>query len=532
MGPYLLVNDTCSSNYYRTDDVTDTTWVNSDAVNFNDNTTGELIDAVAQLKMMSPDKFQSAIECFKNAHTRATDEFFNESLSLEDRIMAAKLRIQSRLLLSLEDPDLGIVCKEVYLRDLHRMPALVEIFRYDLEGGVLSKFNKAERHELVRSVSMINFVLFRFLHYFTKAVVPVYDWPLIESDAWIYNPLIPDGRVLTELQLAGIQVPNLTLLKPIQSKVAGMDPKQVAITSNGDLIMFRQRANPDVCELLKVSANEVNVFYTFPEFTLISFLTVGLSGFVYVFADVVDEGIPAGYLMYNVLILHPAGHLLGIYKNFVLLDGSIVLAPSPISNGVALCVPDEILIKENKIKEELSIQNEKHISGEVESGTDDKIQVELDKPDEKEIQGEMKLQESAPDVRELRMLRSILVEIKMSQSTLATITHTHEVVAIEQFGYHVRVFDENGQLLREFDLHGQERESCVALTFNNSTDELVVVSRVQDDYFLSTYVLDMGQRRHNVRLAHIDGDCQEIQLVSHGHGSIALVTKGHVLYLQ
>lgn len=310
----LLVNNTCSSIYYRTDDPElDTTWVNSDAVKFNDHTAGELINTVAELKMMSPDKFQSAIECFKNAHTRATDEFFNDSLSLKDRIMAAKLRIQSRLLLSLEDPDLAIVCKEVYLKDLHGMPALAEIFRYDLAGGVLANFNKAERHELVQSVSMINFVLFRFLHFFTKALVTVYDWPLIESDALMYNPLIPDGRVLTELQLAEIEVPNLILLKPIH--VTGMDPKLVAITSNGDLIMFRQRVNPDVCELLKVSGKDVKVFYTFPEFTLISFLTVNLTGAVCVFADVVDVNIPAGYVMYNVLLFNPEGHLKEIYKN-------------------------------------------------------------------------------------------------------------------------------------------------------------------------------------------------------------------------
>lgn len=520
--------------YYRHDEVPDTTFVNSDTVKFDDSTTGELIVAVANLKTISPDKFQSAIESFKNAHTRATDEFFNESLNLKDRIMAAKLRIQSRLLLSLENPDLAIVCKEVYLKDLHGLPAIAEIFRYDLEGGVLSTFNKEERHELVRSVSIINFVLFRFLHSFTEALVTAYNWPLIENDTWMYSPLIPDGKMLTELRLAGIEVPNLASLKPIHSQVTGMDPKLVAITSDGDLILFRQRTNPDVCELLKITANKVKVFYTFPEFTLISFLSVSLAGCVYVFADIVDDDIPAGYAMYNVLILNPAGHVQGIFKKFVVLDGSIVLAPSPPLYGVALCVPDKVLIKEKKIPGELKIQNERQISGDVESGLEEKIQAELDTLGEKEIQakGEVKLEKSTLEVPELQMLSSIVVEIKMSPSTLATITPTHDVVAIEQLGYHVRVFEKNGQLRREFDLQDQERESCVALTFNTSTEELVVVSRVLDDHFLSTYLLDIGQRRHNVRLAHIAADCQEIQLVSHGHGSIALVTMEHILYLQ
>ena len=571
----------------------DTTWANPDYLDLDRDSARKLIDAVSKLKRSSPKQFDRAMTRFNDAYTKATEVFNNQSLSLQDRIMAAKLRIQSALLLCIEKPDLANICKS-YLKDLHDLPPIVEIFRYDLEGGVLSTFNQAERHELFQSVSMINFTLFRFLNCFTKELVNVYDWPMIESDAWMYNPLIPDETVLKELQQAEIEVPNLVLFKPLEHQLMGIDPKLVAVNSDGDLILFRQRANPDVCELLKVSGNEVKVFYTFPEFTLVSFLAVNDANFLFVFADNVKGGlIPTGYLMYDVSVFYPQGEISGIYKNFLLLDGSVVLTPTPPRKycEVALCMPDEVLKKEMKIQGKMEIRNEEKIQGEVAIRIEEKIHVEVPiRSEEKiqgevpiqneekihvevpiqseekihvevpirgeeeiqvevpiqseekihvevpirgeeEIQGEVKIQEKIP--RELNMLHSILVEIKMWESTLATITDKLQVVAIEQYGYHVRVFEKDGRrLVREFELHDGETEACVAITFNRLTKELVVVSRVERVYFLSTYLPETGKRRHNVRLAHIGEDCQEIHLTSHCRGSIALVTKEHVLYLQ
>ena len=511
----------------------DTTWANPDYLDLDRDSARKLIDAVSKLKRCSPKQFDRAMTRFNDAYTKATEVFNNQSLSLQDRIMAAKLRIQSTLLLSIEKPDLANICK-LYLKDLHDLPPIVEIFRYDLEGGVLSTFNQAERHELFQSVSMINFTLFRFLNCFTKELVNVYDWPMIESDAWMYNPLIPDETVLKELQQAEIEVPNLVLFKHLEHQLMGIDPKLVAVNSDGDLILFRQRANPDVCELLKVSGNEVKVFYTFPEFTLVSFLAVNDADFLFVFADNVKGGlIPTGYLMYDVSVFYPQGDISGIYKNFLLLDGSVVLAPTPPRKycEVALCMPDEVLKKEMKIQGKMEIRNEEKIQGEVPIRIEEKIHVEVPIRGEEEIQGEVKIQEKIP--RELNMLHSILVEIKMWESTLATITDKLQVVAIEQYGYHVRVFEKDGRrLVREFELHDGETEACVAVTFNRLTKELVVVSRVERVYFLSTYLPETGERRHNVRLAHIGEDCQEIHLTSHCRGSIALVTKEHVLYLQ
>jgi sRNA-binding regulator protein Hfq len=561
--------------HYRSEKEAGKTWPNPD-LDFDEDSARKLNDAVTTLKKSSPDQFKSAMESFKNAHTTATLVFFTESLNLQDRIMAAKLRIHSRMLLHLENPARAKVCK-LYLKHLHDLSPIVEIFRCDLEGGMLSKLNKAERHELVQSVSIINFVLFRFLNCYTKEPVNVYDWPLIENDAWMYNPLIPDETVLQELQQARIEVPNLVVFEPIQTRVMGIDPQPLAINSEGDLIVFRQRStNRDVCELLKVSRNEVKMFYTFPEFTLVSFLAVDDADFVYVFADNVKGGeIPPGYSMYDVSVFDPRGDINAIYKHFLLFDGSVVLAPTPREYKVALCLPagvkkerireevdirreeriqrevnirngekiqGEVTIRSEeriqgevnirnreKIRGEVTIRSEEKIQGEVNIRNGEKIRGEVTIRSEEKIQGEVNIHVKNP--RELS-IGSILVKIKKRETTLTTITDKLQVVAIERSGYQVRIFEEDGRFVREFELHNGKRETCVGITFNSFTKELVVVSRVQSGHFLSTYLPETGERRHNVRLAHIGEDCQEIQLISHCRGSMALVTKGHVLYLQ
>ena len=471
------------------------------------------------MKKHSPDLFKLAMKKFNDANSRLADEFFIESLSLQDRVMAAKLRVQSGLLLSFENPAVAITCKKVYLKDLHKLPAMVKIFRNDLEGGLFSGFNKTERHELVQSVSMINLVLFQFLACFTKQLMNVYNWPLIGNDDWMYNPLIPDEAILRELLHAEIKMPNLLQFEAIQSEMTGIDPTLVAIDSHGDLIFFRQRSDPDACELLKVSGNNVAVFHTFKEFTVVSFLAIDATDDVYVFADRAEGNVPVGYTMYDVFVFDKVGYSKWTYKNVSLLDGSIVLAPTPQDYDAALCIPNQIMIKEPKVQGQMESKPENKIQGGVDDGQS-----------EEKIQEGMKLREGRPG--ELNTLDSISIEIKMSRSTLATITNRFEVVAIEKLGFHVCVFERDGRVARRFELHEGEREACVGITFNSITRELIVVSRIDNCYFLSAYSTENWKRCHQVRLAYIAKECQEIAVTSHCRGSIAVVTKDHVLFVQ
>ena len=203
--------------------------------------------AINQMKISLTDHFTAAMELFKNASTKATEAFHNESLSLKDRILAANLRVQSRLLLSLENPSLASQPCRLYLEELHGLASIVEVFRNDLEGGALSFLNREKRRELVLSVSAINFVAFKFLKSFATGPINVYDWPNLKSGDWTYNPLIPDRTICMELRDAGIEHPNIVVLEDFDLCKEWRD---VAVKSNGDLTAGRKnyccRGSPNV----------------------------------------------------------------------------------------------------------------------------------------------------------------------------------------------------------------------------------------------------------------------------------------------
>jgi hypothetical protein len=62
------------------------------------NQTLELSRAVGKLKTQSDKEFESARKRFEEARKTATHAFFNEALSIKDRIFAAKLRVCSEIL--------------------------------------------------------------------------------------------------------------------------------------------------------------------------------------------------------------------------------------------------------------------------------------------------------------------------------------------------------------------------------------------------------------------------------------------------
>ena len=45
--------------------------------------------------------------------------------------------------------------EQVYLEELHCLPAVPETFYVQLKGGIISLFNKTKRHENVMSVAMV-----------------------------------------------------------------------------------------------------------------------------------------------------------------------------------------------------------------------------------------------------------------------------------------------------------------------------------------------------------------------------------------
>ena len=148
-----------------------------------------LADAIGKLKIESSERFDLAKNSFQEASKQATLAFHNASLSTEERILASKVRLASGILEHLEDPEIATSDCLQYLKELHDMPAIKEIFSVYVQGRVKSLFKRDSRKEIVESVTILNLILADFISKFTKRWMGAFDWPTIECGKTVVHPI-------------------------------------------------------------------------------------------------------------------------------------------------------------------------------------------------------------------------------------------------------------------------------------------------------------------------------------------------------
>ena len=138
--------------------------------------------SLSDFKIVSQERWVSAKESFKMSREQATIAFGNKALSIEDRIVASKLRIASSILEKfLDDPEAGAQDCLLYLRELHDLPAIRETFTVHFDGGFKSYFKTKKRSEIVESITAINDILFDFILNFTEMMVSrSFKWPVVQ----------------------------------------------------------------------------------------------------------------------------------------------------------------------------------------------------------------------------------------------------------------------------------------------------------------------------------------------------------------
>ncbi len=158
-----------------------------------------LPQAIQKLKISSDKRFISAQDCFKASREKATEAFNNKSLSIEDRIMACKLRVAARILeLGLEDPEAATTACLLALEELHGLPAIQEMFAVFLKGGLKSMLKKAERLENIMSVLSINHALYDFASKYSSESRYLFTWPEIELTDRTFRPILDAHEILTK----------------------------------------------------------------------------------------------------------------------------------------------------------------------------------------------------------------------------------------------------------------------------------------------------------------------------------------------
>ncbi len=196
-----------------------------------------LINAIKSLKIRSNDRFTSAMKSFELAREKATEAFCNEALSIEDRIQASQIRMMARILEKLEDPDASVSDCLQYLKQLHDIGAIQEIFSVLIAGGIKSRFNKTKRLDNASTVHLMNQILFEFARKFTKLPPGWFDWPMILFGKKSYHPVFGDYDLIKKLEDSGVQVmspsPDFTFGEEIW-------PDYSAVNSEGDIVALKK----------------------------------------------------------------------------------------------------------------------------------------------------------------------------------------------------------------------------------------------------------------------------------------------------
>ena len=161
----------------------------------------KLSQAVRVIKLDSDGMFESANERFKEARKKANEALSIETLSIKEKIFAVKLRILSEVFECLGNPENVIIGCLPVLEKLHALPAIQDIFNVYLDGGIRSLITKAERAENVKSVMLINYVLFQYLLKFTREN-PALCWPAIELGDRSFHPILHWTEISTRTSMA------------------------------------------------------------------------------------------------------------------------------------------------------------------------------------------------------------------------------------------------------------------------------------------------------------------------------------------
>ena len=198
-----------------------------------------LVNAVREMKIESNDRLESAKESLKKAGEKASEAFHNAALSIEERILASKVRIASRILQHLDDLEF-VASKCLHcLRELNDMRAIQEIFSVDVKGGMKSVFKKDSRKEIVENVTLVNWVLADFISTFTKQRMAVFDWPMIQCGKQFVHPIHYKEERLPDLKDMKIMPPWEAVIAEQEIIILSiLDDTICEINQKGGLIFF------------------------------------------------------------------------------------------------------------------------------------------------------------------------------------------------------------------------------------------------------------------------------------------------------
>ena len=140
---------------------------------------------------------------FEHARREATRAFKNEALTTSDRILAMEYRVMATILETIDNPADAIAPCRVCIKEMNCLSAVQNSFKVELRKGIMARFNKGERGEIICSVCHMNRAIFDV----TRAVgeeEPFWMWPTVDTEEGNIDPL-RDGRLVEVVRKQGMK---------------------------------------------------------------------------------------------------------------------------------------------------------------------------------------------------------------------------------------------------------------------------------------------------------------------------------------
>ena len=195
--------------------------------------------AIGKLDGVSSKGYECAVKSFENAADNAGKAFHNHTLNLEERMLACKVRIVSAILQHLTHPAFAVTDCKVYLKELHELSEIIEVFTVHAKGGFKTLVIRREkRAEVVESVMKINLFVLDFITTIIKKdrleAPNLFEWPLIKCDTSAYHPIYYEACAMAMMnELTKITPPWCMELRGLLH-YGGIS----AVNSRGDIILW------------------------------------------------------------------------------------------------------------------------------------------------------------------------------------------------------------------------------------------------------------------------------------------------------
>ena len=180
----------------------------------------------------------NAKERFKDARREATRAFKNEALTTSDRILAMEYRVMATILETIDNPADAMAPCRVCIKEINGLSAVQNSFNVELRKGIMARFNKDRRGQIISSVCHVNRVIFDV----TRAVgkeEPLWMSPRVDTEEESIDPL-RDQRVVEILRKQSMEHCFVTRWSFGQEGVEEhrlRNPSGMAMNSKGQFII-------------------------------------------------------------------------------------------------------------------------------------------------------------------------------------------------------------------------------------------------------------------------------------------------------